>query len=124
MNRRAFMKSVGVSAAAGAINLGVTRRVKAQSAGPNPAVYNASGAAHAIAAGNYYFSTPTANDWTTIRNTLSNVITDWTDNGLDAQVQAALPNISASTIRTANLNQQSILAQAQLYQPAFTLAQV
>ena len=87
-------------------------------------MYNASAAAHAIAIGNYLYATPAATDWNTVSTTLSNVLTDWHSNGLDAQVNAVLPRVSPSSITSANINQATLLANLQMYQPRFTLATV
>jgi hypothetical protein len=123
MNRRAFMAAGTSTLVASTVGIGSSRRASAQS-GPNTALYSACAAAHAIASGNLYYGTPTASDWTTIQNTLNGVYGDWTANGLDAQVNGALSRISPSSVTSANMNQAQILATIQMYQPAFTAAQV
>jgi hypothetical protein len=124
MNRRTFLTSAGSSAAVAAtLGLG-RRRLIAQSSGSNPSVYSAATAAHAIASGNGLVTGANPSDWTTVGNTLQSVLSDWSTNNLDAQFIAALSGVSASMVTSANLPQQSILQQIQMFQPAFTLADV
>lgn len=123
MNRRKFLYSSGIALVATG-GLGSSRRTLAQGTGLNTSVYNASAAAHAIAAGDYICATPTSSDWNVIGNTLKSVISDWTANSMDTVLQAAFSDVTPDQIASSNLNQEAILANLQVYQPTFTAPQL
>jgi len=123
-NRRAFIISAGTTAGVAAtMGLG-TRKMFGQANPPNPTLYNALIAAHAIAAGNLFYATPSANDWWTVNNAATACANEWLSNGRDAGVQSAASKITPSDIITANLNTTLILSTIQAYQSKFTAANV
>jgi len=124
MDRRNFLLGAGTSSALVATGgLGLSRRAFAQSA-PDPNIYNASVAAHAIATGNGMYVGGFSSDWQTVGTTLSNCLAEWNANGRDAGVAAAISSISPSMITSASLDQQTMLATLQAYQPAVQLADI
>ncbi len=55
---------------------------------------------------------------------MQNVLNDWQLNQLDAQVRPAAYRASPSMVKSSNINQQAILQQIQLFEPAFQLSDV
>ena len=98
--------------------------MSAQSTAPDPSTYNALIAAHAIAVGNKYYSSTSANDWWTVNNAAKACLNEWVNNGRDAGVQSAVSNISPSSIASSNLDSTSILSTMQNYQSLFTMTDV
>ncbi len=124
VNRRMFLSAGTTAAVAGTVGLCTSRKSLAQQPGPNPNVYAAASAAHCIASGAGFYSSPTAHQWTTIGNTMQSVLNDWQLNQLDAQVRPAAYRVSPSMVKSSNINQQAILQQIQLFEPAFQLSDV
>jgi hypothetical protein len=124
MNRRAFLTSAG--ATVGAVStMGLsTKFLYGQATPPNPSIYNALIAAHCIAAGNYFYGTPSANDWWTVNNAATACANEWLSYGRDAGVKTGASQISPSQINTSNLNATQYLGTLQAYQSRFTAGNV
>lgn len=120
MNRRKFLFSAGTASMAATMGIGA-RRLFAQNA-PDPNIYNASIAAHAIAAGNGLYVGTSSGDWGAVMSTLNNCATEWASNGRDGGVAAAMANISPTMITSSALDQTTILQNLQVYQPQFLMS--
>jgi hypothetical protein len=120
MDRRRFLTLSGAGALAGVSSFRPLRTAFAQSLD----IYAASTAAHAIASGNAFYSTPGARDWYAIRNTLTGVRDEWLASRRDDQVTQAVSSVSPSQIHSGALDQWAILRHLQMYQPAMQLTDV
>ncbi len=122
MNRRAFITSAGVTAAATTGSIVFARRATAQSSGPNTNLYVSSGAAHSIATGNSFYGSPSGSDWNNAGNSLQPVLSDWLANGLDSHVAAYVGGVNPASVKSTNMNMPLLLQSIQQFQPAFQMA--
>lgn len=123
MNRRKFMTGSAIALVATG-GLGTSRRLCAQGTGMNPAVYNSGSTLFAVATGNAFYGTPTAQDWINVQNNLSLAYADWTANGTDSQMQSYYNSLNPASVVAANMNQSVLLQNAQLVQPQMNLANI
>lgn len=123
MNRRKFLTLASGTTLASIGPFFHIRKSWAQSSVPD--VYNQANGSHAVLFGNsLYGGGPTANDWSSVSNTLAGVLSEWKQSGRDDQVRSVAGYVDPSQVTSSNFDQSSILSLMQSYTPSVQLSDV
>ena len=121
LDRRTFLRtSLAAGAGAGLLATRRSTSARAQSTGPNPALYTAFQTTHNVTSGNTMLNHDSGNDYANLSNVLSPMIADWRANNGDQQMAPVYAAASEDWMHSASLDLNQVAAQFAQYNPGIT----